>query len=205
MERETRKAWENWSNKIIFSGYCFSDLIDTHKQRDYNLCLRVLGNWKRLPFRLTKRCICSKFIQKNNCSHLRSCPVTFKFLSFRFFHRYSSHNLSKFCKLNLKFAQISLRATRFLPAQAIGGKMRAQWTVGLIKKIILERSHNALKPKFPFQSNQRGKLSSIFDRMTLKKNFRWALDNIKFTSWTIMLFWQFYFCNFIVMIALQDE
>lgn len=85
MERETRKAWENWSNKIIFSGYCFSDLIDTHKQRDYNLCLRVLGNWKRLPFRLTKRCICSKFMQKNNCSHLRSCPVTFKFLSFRFF------------------------------------------------------------------------------------------------------------------------
>ena len=163
MERETRKAWENWSNKIIFSGYCFSDLIDTHKQRDYNLCLRVLGNWKRLPFRLTKRCICSKFIQKNNCSHLRGCPVTFKFLSFRFFHRYSSHNLSKFCKLNLKFAQISLRATRFLPAQAIGGKMRAQWTVGLIKKIILERSHNASKPKFPFQSNQRGKLSSIFD------------------------------------------
>lgn len=162
MERETRKAWENWSNKIIFSGYCFSDLIDTHKQRDYNLCLRVLGNWKRLPFRLTKRCICSKFIQKNNCSHLRSCPVTFNFLSFRFFHRYSSHNLSKFCKLNLKFAQISLRATRFLPAQAIGGKMRAQWTVGLIKKIILERSHNASKPKFPFHSNQRGKLSSIF-------------------------------------------
>lgn len=163
MERETRKAWENWSNKIFFSGYRFSDLIDTHKQRDYNLCLRVLGNWKRLPFRLTKRCICSKFIQKNNCSHLRSCPVTFKFLSFRFFHRYSSHNLSKFCKLNLKFAQISLRATRFLPAQAIGGKMRAQWTVGLIKNIILERSHNASKPKFPFQSNQRRKLSSIFD------------------------------------------
>lgn len=162
----------------------------------------MLGNWKRLPFRLTKRCICSKFIQKNNCSHLRSCPVTFEFLSFRFFHRYSSHNLSKFCKLNLKFAQISLRATRFLPAQAIGGKMRAQWTVGLIKKIILERSHNASKPNFPFRATRE---ENFLVFLTLKKNFRWALDNIKFTSWTIMLFWQFYFCNFIVMIALQDE
>ena len=164
MERETRKAWENWSNKIIFSGYCFSDLILIPISSGIITCVYecletgsvYLSDWQNGAF-------IQSLYKKNNCSHLWSCPVTFKFLSFRFFHRYSSHNPSTFCKLNLKFAQISLRATRFLPAQAIGGKMRAQWTVGLIKKIILERSHNASKPKFPFQSNQRGKLPSIFD------------------------------------------
>lgn len=106
--------------------YCTVSALATLIECMYSgvLCLRVLGNWRSLNQGSENTTILHNIHRKLFLIPARSLQRS-ETLTSQLAGELLSHNLTKICKLNSKkFAQISLRATLFLPGKAIGQKIR---------------------------------------------------------------------------------
>lgn len=157
--------------------------MNAHELQQRILCLRAA--WKLMAFKSKsfKTQQFSTTYTNNNFSNLQGRSQRSKASIFLFAGGLLSHNLSKFCKLSYKFAQISLRATRFFPAQAIGGKMGAQWSVGWQMektKINLEKIPQCSGPQTwcAYQETPNSESLSLFKLLFMGKNLKFQVGNI---------------------------